>query len=170
MPRASTPSDTGRGRPVEPTIMSRKDLRKRGSGRRRTWWFVLAGVIVVGAGVAAAILLTRNSASSTSPSSGPTCPLTGEAAPGGVVPARPALAVKVGNYWVIGLRRGSTKQTWSSKSRSKEPSPDWSRYPVSAPALVGDVRSAREPDVGILSQLSDPMFAHAGGSTRCCPC
>jgi hypothetical protein len=31
------------------------------------------------------------------------------------------------------------------------------------PALVGDVRSAREPDVGILSQLSRPIFAHAGG-------
>ena len=66
MSRASTPSAAGRGRPVEPIIMSRKDLRKQASGRRRTWWFVLAGVIVVGAGVAAAILLTRNSASSTS--------------------------------------------------------------------------------------------------------
>jgi hypothetical protein len=32
-----------------------------------------------------------------------------------------------------------------------------------APTLVGDVRSAREPDVAILSQLSDPIFAHVGG-------
>ena len=30
-------------------------------------------------------------------------------------------------------------------------------------ALVGDLRSAREPDVGILSQLSNPLFVHAGG-------
>ena len=30
-------------------------------------------------------------------------------------------------------------------------------------SLVGDLRSAREPDVGILSQLSDPLFVHAGG-------
>ncbi len=29
--------------------------------------------------------------------------------------------------------------------------------------LVGDLRSARQPDAGILSQLSDPLFAHAGG-------
>ncbi len=164
MPRASTPSDAGRGRPVEPTIMSRKDLRKRGSGRRRTWWFVLAGVIVVGAGVAAAILLTRNSASSTSPSSGPTCPLTGEAAPGGVVPARPALAVKVGNYSgdrpSAGLNQADVvfeEPVEGAITRLV------AVFQCQAPALVGDVRSAREPDVGILSQLSDPMFAHAGG-------
>ena len=30
-------------------------------------------------------------------------------------------------------------------------------------ALVGDLRSAREPDVAILSQLSHPLFLHAGG-------
>ncbi len=29
--------------------------------------------------------------------------------------------------------------------------------------LVGDLRSARQPDAGILSQLSDPLFVHAGG-------
>lgn len=30
-------------------------------------------------------------------------------------------------------------------------------------SLVGDLRSTREPDIGILSQLSDPLFVHAGG-------
>jgi hypothetical protein len=30
-------------------------------------------------------------------------------------------------------------------------------------SLVGDMRSAREPDVAILSQLSNPLFFHAGG-------
>ena len=29
--------------------------------------------------------------------------------------------------------------------------------------LVGDLRSARQPDVAILSQLSNPIFVHAGG-------
>jgi len=29
--------------------------------------------------------------------------------------------------------------------------------------LVGDLRSARQPDAGILSQLSNPLFVHAGG-------
>ena len=37
------------------------------------------------------------------------------------------------------------------------------RLPVPECPLVGDLRSAREPDVGILSQLSDPLFVHAGG-------
>ena len=32
----------------------------------------------------------------------------------------------------------------------------------SAP-LVGDIRSARQPDSGILSQFSNPLFVHAGG-------
>jgi hypothetical protein len=32
-----------------------------------------------------------------------------------------------------------------------------------AAALVGDLRSAREPDAAILSQLSHPVFVHAGG-------
>ena len=36
-------------------------------------------------------------------------------------------------------------------------------FQCQAPSLVGDLRSAREPDVGILSQLSDPIFAHVGG-------
>ncbi len=36
-------------------------------------------------------------------------------------------------------------------------------FQCQSPPLVGDIRSAREPDVAILSQLSHPLFAHMGG-------
>jgi hypothetical protein len=163
MSRASRPSSAGGRVPVEPTILSRKDLRRQGSVRRRKWWLVSAGLVVVAAGVTAGILLTRGSASLTSPSSGPTCPLTGEAATGGV-PERPALAVKIGNY---SGDRPSAGLNQADVVFEEPVEGEITRlvavFQCQSPALVGDVRSAREPDVGILSQLSDPIFVHAGG-------
>ena len=80
------------------------------------------------------------------------------------MPARPALAVKVGNYSgdrpSAGLNQADVvfeEPVEGAITRLV------AVFQCQAPALVGDVRSAREPDVGILSQLSDPMFAHAGG-------
>ncbi len=119
---------------------------------------------MVAAGVATAILLLRNGNTATSPISGPACPLTGEPAPGGAVLARPAVAVKVGNYSgdrpSAGLNQADVvfeEPVEGSITRLV------AVFQCQAPALVGDVRSARQPDVGILSQLSDPIFVHAGG-------
>ncbi len=115
-------------------------------------------------GVAAAVLLIRGSTPSTPSVAGSSCPLTGGAAPGGVVPARPALAIKVGNYSDDRPSEGLNQ----ADIVFEEPVEGAitrlvAVFHCQAPALVGDVRSARQPDVGILSQLSDPIFAHAGG-------
>lgn len=94
----------------------------------------------------------------------PTCPLTGTPAPGGKVPGRPALGVKIGNYPYdrpsAGLDRADVV--------FEEPVEDAitrlvAVFQCQAPGLVGDLRSARQPDAGILGQLSDPLFVHAGG-------
>ena len=165
MSHGSTPPTTGKGAAAGPAILSRRDARRGAGDRRRAWWLVLAGVGVAVVGVAAAaVLLTRGGTTSTQPVSGPTCPLTGESAPGGVVPARPALAIKVGNYSSDRPSEGLNQ----ADIVFEEPVEGAitrlvAVFQCQAPALVGDVRSAREPDVGILSQLSDPIFAHAGG-------
>jgi hypothetical protein len=94
----------------------------------------------------------------------PTCPLTGTPAPGGKVPARPALGVKIGNY------PGDRPSAGLNQADIVFEEPVEGAitrllavFQCQAPALVGDLRSAREPDVGILSQLSHPVFVHAGG-------
>jgi len=92
------------------------------------------------------------------------CPLTGLPAPGGVVPARPALAVKVDNY--------PNARPQSALDQAdvvfEEPVEGGvtrlvAVYQCQAPPLIGPVRSAREPDVAIADELSDPVFVHAGG-------
>ncbi len=112
-----------------------------------------------------AVLLIRGGSTTSTPSaSGSICPLTGEAAAGGAVPARPALAVKIGNYSGDRPSEGLNQ----ADIVFEEPVEGAitrlvAVFQCQAPSLVGDVRSAREPDVGILSQLSNPIFAHAGG-------
>ena len=93
-----------------------------------------------------------------------TCPLTGTPAPGGVVPARPALAVKIGNYTGD---RPSAGLNQADIVFEEPVEGSYTRlvavFQCQGAALVGDLRSAREPDVAILSQLSNPIFVHAGG-------
>ncbi len=95
-----------------------------------------------------------------------TCPLTGTPAPGGVVPPRPALAAKIGNYTDD---RPSAGLNQADVVFEEPVEGSYTRlvavFQCQSAALVGDLRSAREPDVAILSQLSDPIFVHAGGIT-----
>lgn len=95
---------------------------------------------------------------------GPRCPLTGEPAPGGTVPRRPALAVKIDNY--------PDARPQSALDQAdivfEEPVEGGitrlvAVYQCQSPPLIGPVRSAREPDVAIADELSDPLFVHAGG-------
>jgi hypothetical protein len=160
-----------------PPVLSRKDLRqqrtKDGTGPSRSWWYVLGGVAVVLIGVVIAYVATRNTADKVTkvaiatttvpPNVVPTCPLTGLPAPGGVVPARPALGVKIGNY------PGDRPSAGLNQADMVFEEPVEGAitrllavFQCQGAALVGDLRSAREPDVGILSQLSNPMFVHAG--------
>ncbi len=179
-----TPSVPGRGpgggtggdAATAPPVYSRQELRtmSKENGPSRTRWYVLAGVVVVLIGVVSAYVATRGdnntankaaaAATTVPPGHVATCPLTGAPAPGGVVPARPALGVKIGNY------PGDRPSAGLNQADIVFEEPVEGAitrllavFQCRGAALVGDLRSAREPDVGILSQLSDPLFVHAGG-------
>lgn len=102
--------------------------------------------------------------STTAPSSGPLCPLTGTPAPGGAVPRRPALAIKVDNYPDARPQSGLDK----ADVVFEEPVEGGitrlvAVFQCQEASSVGDIRSARAVDVQILDELSDPLFIHAGG-------
>ncbi len=182
-PRSSTPANPNSGDAPDaagtggaPAVYSRQELRNqaRQNGPSHTRRNVLIGVAIVLIGVVAAYLATRGdnnnvvkvSAPTTTAAAatGPTCPLTGAPAPGGAVPARPALGVKIGNY------PGDRPSAGLNQADIVFEEPVEGAitrllavFQCRGASLVGDLRSAREPDVGILSQLSDPVFVHAGG-------
>ncbi len=163
---------------VPPTVMSRKQLHQQ-KGSAPAWYYVLGGVAALI--VAAVVALTVTSGSTPSNASKPpattpttavpppttlptTCPLTGTPAPGGTVPARPALGVKIGNY---PDDRPSAGLNQADVVFEEPVEGGITRlvavFQCQSPSLVGDLRSARQPDVGIMSQLSKPLFVHAGG-------
>jgi len=161
---------------VAPTILSRQELRaQRQGGSNTRWWIIgaVVAVLVIG-GVAAGVALSSSKSAkkaaaavtttTTKPPVAATCPLTGTPAPGGVVPARPALAVKIGNYTDD---RPSAGLNQADIVFEEPVEGSYTRlvavFHCQGAALVGDLRSAREPDVAILSQLSNPLFVHAGG-------
>jgi hypothetical protein len=163
--------------PTGVPILSRRELRSQGTGGSRTRWYVLGAVAVVVIGVVIAVLATSGgtkaaatkAVATTTTSTRPavavaTCPLTGLPAPGGTVPARPALGIKIGNYPddrpSAGLNQADIvfeEPVEGAITRIL------AVFQCQGAALVGDLRSAREPDVGILSQFDHPLFVHAGG-------
>ena len=95
---------------------------------------------------------------------GPDCPLTGLPAPGGVVPPRAALAVKVDNYPTARPQSGLT----AADIVFEEPVEGRiTRYVAvfqcHGTSTVGPIRSARNIDIGILGQLGHPLLVHVGG-------
>jgi hypothetical protein len=157
-----------------PAILTRRELREQKSTTSRAWWYVFGGMAVLIIGVVMAIFLTRGptkaaakaipTTTTTARVPVATCPLTGTPAPDGVVPARPALGVKIGNYPddrpSAGLNQADIvfeEPVEGAITRLL------AIFQCQGAPLVGDLRSAREPDVGILSQFSDPLFVHAGG-------
>jgi hypothetical protein len=95
---------------------------------------------------------------------GPPCPLSGVPAPGGAVPSRPALAIKVDNYpaarpqsglnnadvvFEVPVEGGITRLVAVFQCQDAQ--------------AVGDVRSARATDALVLDELSRPLFVHVGG-------
>ncbi len=179
-PTGSEPGagDTGGTPPDDPgvpAILTRSELRAQRRGASRTTWYVLGGVAVVLLGAILAVVLTRSTeptkaaAATTTTTTHPaapiaTCPLTGMPAPGGTVPARPALAFKIGNYTDD---RPSAGLNHADIVFEEPVEGSYTRlvavFQCQGSALVGDLRSAREPDVAILSPLSNPIFLHAGG-------
>ncbi len=162
-----------------PAKATRRELQGRRGGRSSWSWRVAAivvALVVVGGTIALVATShgpTEHAASPPPPSTsttvtptatGPTCPLTGLPAPGGAVPQRPALAVKIGNY---PADRPSAGLDHADIVFEEPVEGSITRlvavFQCQSPPLVGDIRSAREPDVAILSQLSHPLFAHMGG-------
>jgi Protein of unknown function (DUF3048) N-terminal domain/Protein of unknown function (DUF3048) C-terminal domain len=143
-------------------------------GRHRGW-SVLAVPALAG------LTLSACSSSPTHPSAAPTtthhattttttavpvatCPLNGSPAPGGAVPQRPALAVKVDNYPAARPQSGLDK----ADIIFEEPVEGGiTRYVAvfqcQNATSVGPIRSARNIDIGILGQLGNPLLAHVGG-------
>ncbi len=148
------------------------------SSSQRVWVVavVVAAVLVLGAGIALAVTSgggTKKAAhaasapnipATTASPSGPVCPLTGLPAPGGQVPQRPALAVKIDDY------PDARPQTGLSQADIVFDEPvegGITRFAAvfqcQSPALIGPIRSARAVDVQILDQLSRPILVHVGG-------
>jgi len=169
----------GASGPGHAAVPSRQARRRAAAATRRrarrTWGYVLGGTAAVVVAVAAGAIVTAHhqnaarAAVTTTTTTRPAvpvafCPLTGTPAPGGVVPARPALAIKIGNYTgdrpSAGLNQANVvfeEPVEGAITRLV------AVFQCTSAPLVGDLRSAREPDVAILSQLSNPIFIHAGG-------
>jgi len=167
--------------PLSPTIFSLADIRSHGAHARKRQphaiVYAVGATVVVLVGAVIALFTTSGTraaaaktpkvavhARTTAALPPPTCPLTGTPAPGGAVPARPALGVKIGNY--TGDRPSAGLN--SADIVFEEPVEGGitrlvAVFQCQSPPLVGDLRSARQPDAGILAQLSDPLFVHAGG-------
>jgi hypothetical protein len=95
----------------------------------------------------------------------PTCPLTGQPAPGGSVPNRPALGIKVENAPEARPQTGLD----ASDIVFEEPVEGGITrflvvYQCKDAARVEPVRSARLADIDMLAQLGKPLFGDAGGS------
>jgi hypothetical protein len=177
-PESGSPSGGGASTGAGSATPSRQELRKQRNGQKngtpRTWRYVLGATAVVVIAVVAAVLATqkkdtaatvRTTTTTTAvPVVAPACPLTGAPAPGGTVPTRPALGIKIGNYAgdrpSAGLNQADVvfeEPVEGAITRLV------SVFQCQGASLVGDLRSARQPDAGILSQLSNPLFVHAGG-------
>ncbi len=152
----------------------------KASRMNRTWVIAIVAAVVVlaGAGIALAVTSGGKKKVATNPPkrqtsaaatmipapTGPACPLTGQPAPGGQVPQRPALAFKVDNYPAARPQSGLE----NADIVFEEPVEGGitrlvAVFQCQGANLVGPIRSARAVDVPILDQLSKPLFVHAGG-------
>jgi Protein of unknown function (DUF3048) N-terminal domain/Protein of unknown function (DUF3048) C-terminal domain len=148
--------------------------RRRSPGARAALWLsapLLVAVVAVLVVACNSTTPTAKRTASTSSSTAPpttvaaaTCPLSGEPAPNGQVPALPALAVKVDNYPDARPQSGLDK----ADIVFEEPVEGGiTRYVAvfqcQQASLVGPVRSARNIDIGILSPFGAPLLVHVGG-------
>jgi hypothetical protein len=95
----------------------------------------------------------------------PTCPLTGQAAPGGTVPDRPALAIKVENLPAARPQAGLKEADIVYEEPVEAGITRFvAVFQCRESGRVGPVRSGRITDIGILSQFGQPLFGFAGGA------
>ncbi len=92
------------------------------------------------------------------------CPLTGLPAPGGSVPQRPAMAVKIDNYPAGRPQAGLDKADVVFEEPVEGGITRYAAvFQCQNADLIGPARSARNIDIGILGQLGNPLIAHVGG-------
>lgn len=146
--------------------------------RRGKTWIVAVTLLVVAGGAlgyfvafpAKAPAFVRHTLSSVGlaeepPPPPPDCPLTGEPAPHGRVPDRPALAVKIENYPEARPQAGLR----SADIVYEEPVEGGitrfiTVYQCHDDARVGPVRSVRTTDPDVLAQFGVPVLAYSGGA------
>jgi hypothetical protein len=165
-----------------PPRHARHRQRSRAARRR----VVVGGAAVVVLGVAVVgVVLTRSghraaaapprhprsvvspSRTTTSPapaSDGALCPLTGLPAPGGRVPNRPALAVKVGNDPAARPQSGLAAADIVYEVQAEGGITRYiAIYQCHEAASIGPVRSLRWVDWHVMEQFGHPILAFAGG-------
>jgi len=97
----------------------------------------------------------------------PTCPLTGEEAPGGAVPDRPALAVKVENLPEARPQSGLDRADVVVEEPVEGGITRFiAIFHCRDARQVGPVRSARTTDDDVLVQFGRPILAYAGGAPQ----
>jgi hypothetical protein len=145
--------------------------------RRRLLLAAVGGLLAVG-GVAAALVVsfpgaahtttsqsvTSSTAASAAARAVATCPLTGEPAPGGVMPQRAALAIKVGNDPGARPQSGLNQADIVYEVQAEGGITRFiAIYQCAAPSAVGPIRSMRWVDWHVLGQFGSPVFVYAGG-------
>ena len=149
------------------------------SASQRAWIIALVAlaVLVVGGGIALAATSgggpkkagDRGGAPNipgptTTAATGPICPLTGLPAPGGAVPQRPALAVKVDDYPDARPQSGLGEADIVFDEPVEGGITRFAAvFQCQSPSLIGPIRSARAVDLQIMDQLSKPILVHVGG-------
>lgn len=165
-----------------PGPLTRKQRRMARRARRRRWTVaVLVVAIVAGLGLALGLGHAKHAAAAGPVTVGPAkstespfyaksspnaakCPLSGLGAPGGKVPLRPALAIKVDNYPAARPQTGLDHADVVFEELVEGGITRFvAVFQCQLPPKVGPVRSSRYVDIDIVSQLSRPVFAYAGG-------
>ncbi len=155
-----------------PPPPSRRPHASRRTIQRRRIVAAVVVLLVVGGGIFALVSSSgspHHSSSGTTTTSRPTapsrCPLTDELAPGGKVPERPAVAVKVGNE-----PEGARPQSGLNEADIVYDTPAEGfimRYiavfQCHGASSIGPTRSVRWVDWHILQAFGQPIIAFAGG-------
>ncbi len=112
----------------------------------------------------AAPRVTTKSTPTVPVSATPHCPLTDLPAPGGKVPQRPALAIKVGNDPGARPQSGLSKADVVYEVQAEGGITRFiAVFQCQSPAMVGPIRSLRWVDWHVVHQLGHPILVSAGG-------
>ena len=125
-------------------------------------------IVTAGALVLSACSSSKKSAAkkvtTTTAAAKPSCPLTGAPSTSGKVPSRPAVAVKVDNYEGARPQAGLDKTDVVVEEVAEGGIPRYvAIFQCEDAPLIGDIRSARQVDIGILGAYGHPMLVHVGG-------